>query len=59
MRGLFVLVALMLGACTHVRRDQDPDKPQVVRLVVVVCVFSSCHHLAQPDPAPAAKCEKP
>jgi hypothetical protein len=49
-RAVVILLALVLAGCAHVHR-QDPEtkQPQRVRLVVVICLFASCHHLACPD----------
>ena len=55
-RALLSSCALVLCAwlcsCAHMHRDQDEGKPKVARLVVVVCLFSSCRDLVQCEPTP-------
>lgn len=57
MRALALGAALIvLAGCTALRNpDEDATPRAEARVVLVFCILSSCHHIAQrgaPEPAP-------
>jgi len=56
MRLGVIAVAWALASCAHMDREHPDQEPQqVARVVVVICIFSSCHRTVQPERAPQAK----
>lgn len=47
---------LLLGGCAHLDRDRDQDDQErkgVPHVTLVLCLFSSCHHIAHPEGGPS------